>query len=388
MIAKPSPGGDPVKPRFAGEQQVSTAILALTSATKPKVCFMRPGGPPVTEMNPYQATGNSFAEVASRLRDYNFTVMEKDFTGMYAMQAQMQGQQVAPEPSDDDIKDAIWIVLNVPVQGQMGMPPPTIAAKLAEHLENGGAALILNDPKADSIEAALSPWGVKIDTDLIAVKQLIPDSGGRQGDQVEQAERRYQHVFILKDFGESVVTDSLRSLDAALVPIVPIEVTPKAGFTASAILPIPQTPPSWATPISNFTTGSEVKYNSATDKAPPIFGGAVVEKTSGKGGRLVVIGAFDFATDTLVTMPDEEMARQGYQDIPRFPGNAELFANSIYWLAHLEPMIAISPSAMQVSRIAPMSDAAARGWDIGVLLIGLPGLVVVAGIGMYLARRD
>ena len=51
-------------------------------------------------------------------------------------------------------------------------------------------------------------------------------------------------------------------------------------------------------------------------------------------------------------------------------------------------MIAISPSAMQVSRIAPMTESAARMWNVGVLLVGLPGLVIVAGVMMYMARRD
>ena len=30
---------------------------------------------------------------------------------------------------------------------------------------------------------------------------------------------------------------------------------------------------------------------------------------------------------------------------PRFPGNAELFLNSVFYLAKMEPMIAISPAA-------------------------------------------
>jgi hypothetical protein len=314
-------------------------------------------------------------------------VLEKDYTGMWAMQSQMQGQPAAPEPSDDDIKDAIWIVLNAPTQGQMGMPPPSIAAKLTEHLANGGSALIMSYPKADPLTAALDPWGVKLDEDKIAVKQLINDSSGRQGDQVEQAERKYQHVFIIKNYGDALLTKPLQSLEAAIVPIVPVEITKKDGYDATPIIPVPTTPPSWATAIENYRNAGEVKFDKDRgDMPPPIYGGAVVDKKG--GGRLVVIGALDFAADNLVLMPDQEMYDRGFGAIPRFPGNAELFANSVYWLAHMEPMIAISPSAMTVSRIAPMSDAAAKGWDLGVLLLGLPGLVVIAGLMVYFARRD
>ena len=51
-------------------------------------------------------------------------------------------------------------------------------------------------------------------------------------------------------------------------------------------------------------------------------------------------------------------------------------------------MIAISPAAMSVSRIGPMSRPAAGFWHVGVLLIGLPALVLAAGAAAYVSRRD
>src|SRR5436190_5390094 len=39
--------GQTIKPRFAGEQAVTTAILGLTAGTKPKIAFIRAGGPPL-----------------------------------------------------------------------------------------------------------------------------------------------------------------------------------------------------------------------------------------------------------------------------------------------------------------------------------------------------
>jgi hypothetical protein len=95
----------------------------------------------------------------------------------------------------------------------------------------------------------------------------------------------------------------------------------------------------------------------------------------------------EFMTNRMISIPDSELARKGIL-VSRFPGNAELVANSVFWLANMETLIAISPSAMEVSRIAPMSDAAQTGWRVGALLIGLPGLVIVAGLLVYFARRD
>jgi hypothetical protein len=73
--------------------------------------------------------------------------------------------------------------------------------------------------------------------------------------------------------------------------------------------------------------------------------------------------------------------------VPAFPGNAELFMNSIFWLAHLEPMLAISPAAMEVSRVAPMTNSAQWVWR-SLVLGGLPLAVLIAGLGVYFVRRD
>ena len=43
---------------------------------------------------------------------------------------------------------------------------------------------------------------------------------------------------------------------------------------------------------------------------------------------------------------------------------------------------------MTVPRIAPMGRVAQGIWHVGFLLIGLPGLVLAAGVAAYLSRRD
>jgi len=90
----------------------------------------------------------------------------------------------------------------------------------------------------------------------------------------------------------------------------------------------------------------------------------------------------------LVRFPDPTMLRRGVV-VSRFPGNLELATNSIFWLAKLDPMIAISPTAMDVSRISgDMSPGMLRFWRIGVLLVLLPGLVIAGGLSVYAARKE
>ena len=399
--------GQELKPRFAGEQQITTAIHALNQATKPKVVFVRGGGAPLTEapMGPFGG-GGPMSQVAERLRQYNFEVLEKDLSGMWAMQSQMRQMPAAPEPSDEEIRDAIWIVLAFPTGQQQNpmMPPPTIAPRVADHLRGGGSAMIIFAPQVDNMDDVMKEYGIQVRSDAVAVHEMIATSEGRQGDAIEEA-LRYPFVFDIRDYGDHMITRPLRSLASWLVPMLSVEPTDTTppGVKVTPIIPIPQEPRSWGeTDLQALQDLSEFKFDEGTDVPGPIWGGAVAEKElpattqpatapAGVDGkrtsRLVVVASPMFAFDRYINEPDVNLLRRGLI-VSRFPANLELFSNSVFWLARMEPMIAISPAAMEIARIEPMSDGALRAWRVGGLLIGLPGLVVVAGAMVYFARRD
>lgn len=379
-----------VKRRFAGERQVTSAILALTNKGKSKVVFIRPSGGPLASpgIPGFQAPG-PFAAVAERLREYNFEVLEKDLSGMWAMQSQMQGMPAAPEPSDEEIKNAVWIVLNIPTRSSPMGPPPSIAAKLADHLKAGGSALVLATPQSDSLAAALDEWGVKIHPNIIAVHELIKTPDVQTADVIEDIQRR-PYMFVVNNYGDHPLAKPLRSLEALMFPMLPIETTPKAGYKTTPLLPVPQTLKTWGeSNVEAALDNQPIAYDPPKgadrlgDLPPPLYGGAISEKEDG-AGRLVVIGTVNFALNQIVTFPDLRFQRP----VARFPGNSELFCNSVLWLSKMEPMLAISPAAMEVSRIRDISPGALQFWRVGVLLIALPGMVIVAGILMYFARRD
>src|SRR3954468_12373762 len=106
------------------------------------------------------------SQVADRLRQYNFEVLEKDLSGMWAMQAQMQQQPAAPEPSDEQIKDAVWIALAFPTGQQQNpmMPSPSIGPKVAEHLKAGGSAMVLFAPQVENMADTMKEWGIDVHT--------------------------------------------------------------------------------------------------------------------------------------------------------------------------------------------------------------------------------
>jgi hypothetical protein len=387
--------GQEIKPRFAGEQQITTAILALSQEKKAKVCFVRSGGPPMTTpgMMPFQR-GGPMSYVGERMRQYNFDVLEKDLSGTWAMQSQMQRQPAPPEPSDEQIKDAIWIVLDFQGQQENPMmgPTPNMGPKVAEHLKSGGSAMILYNLKVEDMADALKDWGIEVHTDAVACHPPIKVSAdARQQDMLEDAQK-YPFVFDIRDYGDHLITRPLKSLPSMMLPLMVVKPAQQAvpGVKVTPIIPLPTDPASWGEKdVDALQSDPEkVKYDKASgDIEGPIFGGAVAEKE--KGGRLVVVASpfpLDHWTDPYQS-PDPKLLRSNIL-VSRFPGNLELFQNSVFWLAHMEPMIAISPAAMEVARIEPMGDAAKAIWRTGFVLIAIPALVILAGALVYVARRD
>jgi hypothetical protein len=380
-----------LRPRFAGEQQISTAIVALTESSKPKVAFVRAGGPPLTDQGiPGFQQGGPMSMIADRLREYNFDVVEKDLSGQWAMQSQMQGMPAAPEPSDADIKQAVWVVLATPTDQRMPAPS-MIAPRVKEHLDAGGSAMLILFPQADNLASVTREWGIEGNTSAVCVHDLIKTTPAGGGDYLEEA-RRLPFVFQIRNYGDTELSRPLRSLESWLVPLLPVKTVapttqPVNSVKTAPLIPIPDDPKCWGeTNIAALQSGDEVKFDADKGDVPaPLFGGAQAERTG--AGRLVVIGSPAFIFDRNLTEPDPELARRGVF-VSRFPGNSELFTNSIFWLSKLDTMIAISPSAMEVPRIRDMSDATLNAWRVGLLLVGLPGLVIAAGLMVFFARRD
>jgi hypothetical protein len=396
-----------VQPRltFAGEQQVTAAIAALTGGPRPMIVFVRPGGAPLaTSMVPGQ--GALFSAIAQRLRDYNFDVQEKDASG----QSQMQQQDMPPmpEPTAEQMKSAIWVVVRFPHDSDQG--PSTIDTLLQEHLKGGGSAMAVFFPTAEGMELTLAPWGVHVKTDQIVVHDAIPTPERRSTDMVESALQASQAVFKFNQYGDHPIGRPLDGLDMLQFGTSPVTVESSvSGVTATGLLPIPglpNNPRAWATSDVSSVLSPDpnapprvLKFNRPSDPNSallnpdvestadhPLYGAAAVDRPG--AGRLVVVGSYVFATNELVNLADQEMMDKHGLNVARLPGNGEFFVNSIFWLARMDGMLAISPHALQVARIREMSPAALNFWRLGVMTAGLPALVVLGGLLVYTKRRD
>jgi hypothetical protein len=379
---------------FAGEQQISAAILALT-VSKPMVVFVRTSGPPITgEMGAgHEAT---FSAIAQRLRDYNFEVRDKDASGSSAM--------LGNDPTDDEMKSAVWVIVRDP-QNAMPESEAPINAMLEKHLREGGAAMVMLFPTSDATTGSLRPMGIDVDTDAVIVHEALPATGRRSTDMVDAALQDSQLFYELNNYGDHPIAQPLAGLDfvnAASSPVY-IDSQPPAGVTVTPLLPIPQTPHSWAASgamtVLQQSEGHKLDFNPKADPGGgrmngdvdntpdhPLYGAAAAQ--SANGARVVVVGSYWFASSEPVSLPDIDMLEKHGVTVARLPGNGEFFVNSIFWLSHMEDMLAISPHALQVARIREMSPGALRFWRAGVLTAGLPLAVIVAGLMVYVRRRD
>src|SRR5207247_2561674 len=95
-----------------------------------------------------------------------------------------------PEPGDEQIKDAIWIVLNFQGAQDNPMAPTTpMGPKVAQHLKEGGSALILFNLRVEDMHDTMKEWGIEVHTDAVACHPLVKVSEGRQVDMIEDALR-------------------------------------------------------------------------------------------------------------------------------------------------------------------------------------------------------
>jgi hypothetical protein len=402
-------GANPVRPklRFAGEQQVSTSIVAVTAASKPRVILVRPAGPPLgtSFMRPAQ-----FSAIARRLREANFEVLEKDLSGQFAMQAQMQGMPVS-EATDEQMRDrsAVWMVFSL-VERMSQMGPNPIPGALRQHLEEGGSAVVLVEPEMDGLDDALNPFGIKVRSDAVVVKAVSREAGAAGGDIVKQAEF-IPYIFLTRDYGRHALARPVSSLEGLLVAPVPVEATTAAGRTVTPLLPITRVVRTWGeTNIRGLfdRDSSPPEFDSATDisntDASPLSAGVAVEVVGGAGEgaggaatrpstqpvrkqRIVVLGSVSSFSNNIASIADPDLIKQGLVTA-RFPGNTELLLNSVYWLSDMETMLAISPAAMEVPRIRDIPPTQLALIRYGLLIGGLPLLALLAGLGVYLSRRE
>jgi ABC-type uncharacterized transport system involved in gliding motility auxiliary subunit len=307
------------------EHAFTSAILEVTGIKQKKVCFLTGHG----ESSIYA----EYDSARSSLQDNLFEVGEIDLLR-------------SPELLDD----TAVLVLAGPRQ-------PLVSSELkalASYLEQGGRLMVLVNPgSTGGLGRLLGRWALEIADGL-----MIDPSSHVAPDSDTPLVPRTRNAFGLAEV-----------YFPGAVAVIPQEKVP-ADLTIA--------PLAWSSPESWLERGSksreQLRFDDQTDRKGPLAIGALVSSAAAAGSqatgtRLVVIGDSDFAAN--------RHFRNG--------NNAELFLNSINWLAEGEEIIAVDRKVLPIRRLI-LSPEQARFLHISSIGL-LPLLLLVFGGYLWWRRR-
>ena len=386
FVPQGNPGQGQLQYAFQGEQAVNSALLAMTEKHRTKVVFVS-----VNSMNLISA-GGPFTAAAKMLRRNNFKV--------YQWSPGPGGNPQAPTASENPPaigKGVIWVILDLPPSGQMAqmgaMVYSMMEQKISQQLAQGGNALFLLSAMPPQLmmmtqgqipyKSILAGYGIRLRS-TYQVVQRVATQGGQHLD-VPQIQ--------IASYPDTVITKPIESLAAMLAgtqgqdgsfilspTYVGVMAPQPKGVAAKIFLQTSASPNVFG---QVQPAAPDAAFNASADLKSPIPLGVMAQKTS---TRVVAIGNVMFVTDGLINAATPAISNGSLTMISNFPGNAELFMNSIYWLAHQSHLIAASPRATVALRIKRMSGTEEA--FVRLSSFAMPAILAIAiGLMVFVARR-
>ncbi len=317
------------------EETITNAILKLTRTGEKKVYFLTGHNErPVEGPGSAEPTGFSRAAEALANENYRFEPLLLATRG-------------------DVPEDADTLILAGPTRPFL----PEEEAALSRYLDGGGSLLVMVDPNANTnLYGALSNWGVELGADVIV--DYLQSLFGRA---TTPLAAEYPSHPINQGLREPTMFHQARSVRAR----------PEAREAFTEI--VRTSADSW---------GERDLRSGRAEKGPDDLAGPVPVAVAGtlglsaedgevpaEGGRLVVFGDSDFATNQLI---------DAYR-------NRDLFVNSVNWLLGDVEAISVRPNTARASRFNPSQDEFATIRYLSLFV--LPELIAVIGVGAWWWRR-
>ncbi len=312
------------------EQELTNAIVRLTRGKKKKVYFLVGHG----ERDPDSMTDpKGLGKVRKALEEESY---EPDKLMLLAGGELTAGEGV--------------LVVAAPLKR---LEPQEVEA-IKRFLDSGGAALFALEPWSGAqLVDVLEQYGIKLRNDVV----IDPSSKLVGGGDVAPIVATYPPHDITRDFKYATIFPFSRSMD----------VESKDGISAQLIAKTSQY--AWSeTDLARFRKG-EAELGPEDLKGP--LGVAAVSRRLGKGGgpRIVVFGSADMISNRFF----------------EFSGNADLFLNSIEWLAGDEDLISIRPRQPEAGRLN--ITPAQQEVIFVVTVLVLPLVILALGIATWIKRR-
>ena len=237
---------------------------------------------------------------------------------------------------------------------------------IKKYVEDGGRALFMLDPPLllgqssiapnDALTSLLQSWGVTVNKNLIIDMNPLGQLVGVGHD-----------VALVTHYDSQPIVDTLKGT--------------ATGFPLSRSLDVKNTDKtsvqklfdtSSATVATNDLASSKINVNDPKNTKGPLTLAAAGTYNTGKEnsqGRFVVVGGSTWSSNAFIN----------------FNGNSDLAMNTINWLSSDEDLISIRPKEKEDRRITMTRSQLA--WVRATSQFLLPGIVVIAGVFVWLKRR-
>jgi ABC-type uncharacterized transport system involved in gliding motility auxiliary subunit len=330
---------------FASEEEILKAIIRLTNPDARAVYFLTGHGEAALDQGE-----SNLATAKQTLENKNYTVTPLN----------LLAEGKIPD-------DALAVIIPGPVKPLAGSEVELLKA----YVDQGGSLVIMQDPyhftdfgdAPDPLADYLTnDWGIVLDQDII-----LDTSSAMDLLYAVSAIPNSQHP-ITQDITSQNLVIIMPQARSISIPEQP------EGVTLSAL--IQTTPPlsnaafSWGE--MNYTVsaeGTQVQYDEGVDMIGPLNMAVAGENTTSKG-RVVVMGNSYFARG---------------QNFDQY-GNGNFFINSVDWAAEQEDLIQFTQRTTTERTFVPPNNVGRLMIFLGSICI-LPGLILVAGIATWWARR-
>jgi ABC-type uncharacterized transport system involved in gliding motility auxiliary subunit len=333
------------------EQELTNALIKAVTGEERSVYFLQGHG----EKDPTQTERDGYSAVSEALRRDNYKV-----------------DRLVLAQQQDVPADATVVVLAGPTSDLL----PAEVDALKRYLARAGKLLVLLDPplpgetaQLPSIQALVKEWGIDVGNNVV-----VDVSGATNEPSIAVAATYPPHPVT-----DRFATLTIYPLARAVEPIA-------GGANGREAHPLVETSPrSWAeSNLASLRTGVELDTASG-DKAGPISIAAAVSATVEPAAPQGTS-----ASDQPPSKPETRLVVFGDSDFPSnayggVPGNPNLFANAVSWLAQQENLIAIRPTQAEDRRVVMTASQQTMVALTSILVV--PALVFAAGVFTWWRRR-
>jgi ABC-type uncharacterized transport system involved in gliding motility auxiliary subunit len=332
------------------EQDLTNGLIKALSTKERKVYFLQGHG----EKEPNDTERDGYSALSGLLRRDNYLV-----------------ERLVLAQQKDVPADATVVIVAGPTSDIL----PAELEMLRKYLARAGKLMVLVDPpigeqprQLPNLEALIKEWGVTLGNNVV-----VDVSGATSEPSIAVAATYPLHA-ITEQFATLTIYPVARTVE------------PVSGGTNGRT---PQTivetsRASWAeSNFASLATGVALDAEGG-DKAGPLSVAVAVSAAADAGTSTPgTSAAADPKPETrVVVFGDSDFATNAYAGVP---GNPNLFANAVSWLAQQENLIAIRPTEAEDRRVTMTPRQQTMAFLTSILFI--PALVFAAGVFTWWRRR-